>query len=160
MSIRNTHGFSPCYDYLKRIGWSGAITPTLESLGALLRTHNHNVPFENLDVQLGNPLTTSVEEAYDKIVNGNRGGWCYAQNGLFGWALSQIGIDVRRIAASVMRADNGHTSNANHLALLVSFPSDDTRWLVDVGFGGSLEWLFSLAAEHGNGYFSWPGNLV
>ena len=137
-------------DYLKRIGWSGAITPTLESLGALLHTHNHKVPFENLDVQLGNPLTTSVEEAYDKIVNGNHGGWCYAQNGLFGWALSQIGIDVRRVAASVMRADNGHTSNANHLALLVSLPSDDTRWLVDVGFGGSL--LRPIQLEAGKHY--------
>jgi N-hydroxyarylamine O-acetyltransferase len=91
-----------------------------------------------------------VEEAYDKIVNGNRGGWCYAQNGLFGWALSQIGIDVRRVAASVMRADNGHTSNANHLALLVSLPSDDTRWLVDVGFGGSL--LRPIQLEAGKHY--------
>lgn len=124
--------------YFKRIGWSGAVTPTLESLGALVHAHNHAVPFENLDVQFGNPLTTSVAEAYDKIVNGNRGGWCYAQNGLLGWALSQIGFDVQRVAASVMRADNRHTSYANHLALLVSLPDDGARWLVDVGFGGSL----------------------
>ena len=36
-------------DYLERIGWSGAIAPTVDTLGALLRAHNHNVPFENLD---------------------------------------------------------------------------------------------------------------
>ncbi len=125
-------------DYLERIGWSGVTAPTLDTLGALLRAHNHNVPFENLDVQLGKSLTTEVEEAYDKIVNGGRGGWCYEQNGLFGWALSQIGFDVRRIAASVMRAHRGPTSHANHLTLLVSLPDDDTRWLVDAGFGGSL----------------------
>jgi len=136
-------------DYFKRIDWSGVIAPTLESLGTLLRDHNHKVPFENLDVQLGNPLTTSVEEAYDKIVNGNRGGWCYEQNGLFGWVLSQIGFDVRRVAASVMRAHNGHTSHASHLMLLVSLPHDDTRWLVDVGFGGSLLRPIPLeAGEH------------
>jgi N-hydroxyarylamine O-acetyltransferase len=103
-----------------------------------MRAHNHNVPFENLDVQLGRALTTKVEDAYDKIVTAGRGGWCYEQNGLFGWALSQIGFDVRRIAASVMRAQRGHSSDANHLTLLVNVPNDDRRWLADVGFGGSL----------------------
>ena len=125
-------------DYFERIGWFGATTPTLDTLGALLRAHNHNIPFENLDVQLGTSLTTEVEHAYDKIVVRCRGGWCYEQNGLFGWVLSQIGFDVRRIAASVMRTDSGPTSHANHLTLLVSLPNDNTRWLVDVGFGGSL----------------------
>jgi len=125
-------------DYFERIGWSGAAAPTLETLGALLRAHNHNIPFENLDVQLGKTLTTRIEDAYDKIVNRGRGGWCYEQNGLFGWALSQIGFDVRRIAASVMRAHRGPVSHANHLTLLVSFPDSSGRWLVDAGFGGSL----------------------
>lgn len=125
-------------DYFARIAWSGPTAPSLDTLGALLRAHNHTVPFENLDVQLGNSLTTDVEDAYYKIVNGGRGGWCYEQNGLFGWALSQIGFDVQRIAASVMRAHRGPTSHANHLTLLVSLPHDDGRWLVDVGFGGSM----------------------
>ncbi len=125
-------------DYLERIGWSGTTTPTLDTLDALLRAHNHTVPFENLDVQLGKTLTTGVEDAYDKIVKARRGGWCYEQNGLFGWALSQIGFDVQRIAASVMRASRGPAAHANHLTLLVSLPDDEARWLVDVGFGGSL----------------------
>lgn len=125
-------------DYFERIGWSGAAAPTLDSLDALLRAHNHNVPFENLDVQLGNTLTTRDEDAYDKIVNAGRGGCCYEQNGLFGWALSQIGFDVQRIAASVMRASRGAVSRASHPALLVSLPHADARWLVDVGFDGIL----------------------
>ena len=125
-------------DYLERIGWSGAIAPTVDTLGALLRAHNHNVPFENLDVQLGCSMTTSVEDAYDKIVNRNRGGWCYEQNGLFGWALSQIGFDVRRIAASVMRSHGGPAAHADHLTLVASLPQGNARWLVDAGFGGSL----------------------
>lgn len=125
-------------DYFERIGWSGVAAPTVDTLGALLRAHNHNVPFENLDVQLGKTLTTKVENAYEKIVAGRRGGWCYEQNGLFGWALSEIGFDVRRISASVMRAHRGPASHANHLTLLVSLPDDETRWLVDAGFGGSL----------------------
>ena len=125
-------------DYFERIGWSGPASPTRETLGPLVRAHNHTIPFENLDVQLRNTLTTEVEEAYDKIVNRGRGGWCYEQNGLFGWALAEIGFDVQRVAASVMRSESGPRSHANHLTLLVSVPDDDTRWLVDVGFGGSL----------------------
>ena len=125
-------------NYLRRIGWSGSTAPAADTLGELLRAHNHAVPFENLDVQLGNTLTTSVEEAYAKIVDGRRGGWCYEQNGLFGWVLAELGYDVQRIAASVMRAHRGPESHANHLALLVRVPDDDARWLVDVGFGGSL----------------------
>ena len=52
------------------------------------------VPFENIDIQLGRSLTISVEDAFEKIVERGRGGWCYEQNGLFGWALSEIGFDV------------------------------------------------------------------
>ncbi len=136
--------------YFERIGWSGAVTPTLDTLSDLIRAHNHTVPFENLDVQLGKTLTTRVEDAYDKIVNAGRGGWCYEQNGLFGWALSQIGFDVQRIAASVMRAPRGPTSHANHLTLLVSSPCEDAQWLADVGFGGSL--LHPIRLEEGTHY--------
>ncbi len=125
-------------DYLDRIGWTGATEPGIDMLGALLCTHNHVVPFENLDVQLGNSLTTSVEDAYDKIVVRRRGGWCYEQNGLFGWALSEMGFEVRRVAATVMRAHRDANSHANHLTLVVSLPGNASRWLVDVGFGGSL----------------------
>lgn len=125
-------------DYLQRIGWTGRTKPTLETLGRLMRAHNHNIPFENIDVQLGAPLTTSVEAAYDKIVNRRRGGWCYEQNGVLGWALSQLGFDVQRVSAAVMRAAVGANSNANHLTLVVTLPGDDTRWLVDAGFGGSM----------------------
>ena len=124
--------------YLQRIGWSGSTRPTLQTLGEWLRAHNHTIPFENLDVQLGNPLTTSIEEAFEKIVNQKRGGWCYEQNGVLGWALSQVGFDVRRVAASVMRQDRGTLSSANHLTLIATQPDDQSRWLVDAGFGGSL----------------------
>jgi N-hydroxyarylamine O-acetyltransferase len=125
-------------DYLDRIRWHGPVTPTLDTLGGILRAQSYGVVFENLDVQLGRPLTTSIRSAYDKIVDRRRGGWCYEQNGLLGWALESMGFDVTRIAAAVMRAERGEVSTANHLALLVSLPGDTRAWLVDVGFGGSL----------------------
>jgi N-hydroxyarylamine O-acetyltransferase len=124
--------------YLERISFGDKPAPTLEVLDRLLSCHVYAIPFENLDVQLGRRLTTSPAEAYDKIVNRSRGGWCYEQNGLFGWALAEIGFETTRVAAAVMRADRGEIAEANHLCLLVN-PSDaDQTFLVDVGFGGSL----------------------
>ena len=129
----------PLDAYFERIRYDGDVKPTLETLRALQRQHVLNVPFENLDVQLGRPLTTDPEAALDKIVFRGRGGWCYEQNGLFGWILSKLGFSVTRVAAAVMRLDRGPVSSANHLCLIVGIPERaDRRYLADVGFGGSL----------------------
>ena len=133
--------------YLSRVGYSAETRPDIETLRGLLRAHVCSVPFENLDVQLGRPLTTAVEHAYDKIVGRRRGGWCYEQNGLFGWALSEIGFEVTRVAAAVMRDDLGDAAYANHLALLVRDPQGTGTFLADVGFGGGLFEPLPLA-EH------------
>ena len=124
--------------YFDRISYRGRAAPTVVTLCGLLRAHICAIPFENLDVQLGRPLTTAPEDAYAKIVGRRRGGWCYEQNGLFGWALSETGFDVTRIAAAVMRHERGESANANHLCLLVRCADSPQTWLVDVGFGGSM----------------------
>lgn len=125
--------------YLERIGFDGNAIPSAESLSALLRCHILSVPFENLDVQLGIPVTTAIQPAFDKIVRRGRGGWCYEQNGLFGWALTEIGFDVTRVAAAVRRDERDINALANHLCLLVRIPDDPrTVYLADVGFGGSM----------------------
>ena len=124
--------------YLQHIGFSGTARADLPTLSALLKAHVCTVPFENLDVQLGRALTTAPQDAYEKIVGRGRGGWCYEQNGLFGWALSEIGFGVTRLAAAVMRQERGEVSTANHLCLRVNAPGDSADYLADVGFGGSL----------------------
>ncbi|MEM7502529.1 MAG: arylamine N-acetyltransferase [Pseudomonadota bacterium] len=123
--------------YLDRIGFSGNASPTVASLTELMRAHTLGVPFENLDVQLGRALTTSVDTAYSKIVETGRGGWCYEQNGLFGWALTQIGFAVTRLSAAVRLEERGDIALNNHLTLLVQCDDGATDYLVDVGFGGS-----------------------
>ena len=124
--------------YLDRIEYGGTIEPNFATLAALQEAHVCSVPFENLDVQLGRPLTIHIEDAYEKIVVKSRGGWCYEQNGLFGWALSELGFGVTRIAASVMRDQRGEASTASHLCLLVRSSDSKIKFLVDVGFGGSM----------------------
>jgi len=125
--------------YLHRVGFGGSVQPSPDTLATLLRCHVLGVPFENLDVQLGIPVTNDTEAAFDKIVGRRRGGWCYEQNGLFGWALSEIGFDITRVAAAVRREERGDAALANHLCLLVRLPDDsETVYLADVGFGGSM----------------------
>ena len=135
--------------YLDRIRYRGDLRPDHAALVALQQAHICAVPFENLDVQLGRPVTLSAEDAYEKIVVTNRGGWCYEQNGLFGWALAEMGFDVTRVAAAVMRQERGDASLANHLCLLVRTPGSTAQYLVDVGFGGSMIKPIELVeAEH------------
>lgn len=124
--------------YFARIRYRGSSAPTITTLKDVVRAHVLNVPFENLDVQLGQPLTIAPEAAYEKIVDRNRGGWCYEQNGLLGWALSKIGFEVVRVAAAVRRSERGDVANANHLCLLVRPQEGGQTWLADVGFGGSM----------------------
>lgn len=125
-------------DYLARIGVESRPNPNYDTLALLQLSHICSVPFENIDVQLGHRLSTDVAEAYEKIVVRKRGGWCYEQNGLFGWALQELGFHVMRMAAGVMRDERGPEVDGNHLCLLVKFAETGQEYLVDVGFGGSM----------------------
>ena len=117
------------------IGLDGSVRPDSRRLKAIHRAHQYAIPFENLDVQLGRPVVLDLEANYNKIVCQRRGGWCYEMNGVMGWALKQIGFEVMRMSAGVMRVRAGDAGLGNHLCLLVYL---DERYLVDVGFGGSL----------------------
>jgi N-hydroxyarylamine O-acetyltransferase len=128
--------------YLERIGHAGPVAPTQGTLAAIMRAHVASIPFENLDVQLGRPIDGDVAEIFAKLVDRRRGGWCYEQNGLLGWALETIGFRVTRVAGGVMRVASGDAALGNHLALVVTL---DQPWLVDAGFGGSLAEPIALA---------------
>ena len=62
--------------YLARIGWSGPLAPTLDTLTRLLRAHMAAVPWENLDVLLGRGVKLDLDSICNKIVTGGRGGYC------------------------------------------------------------------------------------
>jgi len=119
--------------YLARIGLDHRPPATLVGLTALHRAHLTAISYENIDVQLGRPLTIERLPIYDKIVTRRRGGWCYEMNGLFGWALGELGFDVTRATGAVMRAKAGDAKAGNHLVLKVVLP--EGLWLADVGFG-------------------------
>lgn len=151
-------------EYLERIGYQGLPKVDLPTLRELHRLHVEAISFEALDVQLGLVPSMELPAIFEKLVRGRRGGWCYEMNGLFGWALEEIGFDVTRLSGGVMRHIGGDERMGTHLALLVE--ADGSRWLADVGFGSSLAEPIPLAsaihehlpftvglAETGDGYW-------
>jgi len=122
------------HKYLARIGYTIPITPNRQSLFELHRAHMLHIPFENLDIHLGNPIVLEVPMLFDKIVNRNRGGFCYELNGLFAWLLSELGFRVTLLAARVYE-DGEPGQPFDHLTLLVQLKEN---WLADVGFGDSF----------------------
>lgn len=118
--------------YLDRIGLDAPVWATREGLEQAMTAHLGAIPFENLDVFLGRDSADGIEAIHAKLVTRRRGGWCYEQNGLLGWALAQMGFEVMPVAARVNKAEG---DPGGHLALLVRVGGQDL--LVDVGFGGS-----------------------
>ena len=68
--------------YLDRIGFTGEPAVDAETLRRVHHLHLLAIPYENLSVQLGTPVSLDVRETFDKIVRRGRGGWCYEMNGL------------------------------------------------------------------------------
>ncbi|MCV7090422.1 arylamine N-acetyltransferase family protein [Mycobacterium interjectum] len=125
--------------YFDRIGFRGAAEPNLDVLQALVTAHTRTIPFENLDPLTGVPVDDLSPEALtDKLVHRGRGGYCYEQNGLMGYALCEIGFRVRRLAGRVvwMLPPDAPLPAQTHTVLAVTFPGSRGPYLVDVGFGG------------------------
>jgi N-hydroxyarylamine O-acetyltransferase len=130
--------------YLDRIAYDGPQRRDAATLAALHRAHLRTIPYENLDVQLGRPVTTAIPAIYDKIVTRGRGGWCYEMNGLFGWALGEFGFNVTRCAGAVLRESRGDEAIGNHLVLKVAL--EEGIYLADVGFGdGPIDPIFVVS---------------
>lgn len=130
--------------YLTRVGYTGATTPTLPTLRALHRAHLLTIPYENLDIHFGLPLTLDPAAAFNKLVDDRRGGWCFEMNGLFGRVLETLGFEVRYLSGAVGRAARGWRAQGNHLVLLVAL---ERPWIADVGFGDGF--LTPLPLEAG-----------
>lgn len=126
--------------YLARIGIdpSTVDSPNLETLERIQRAHVTAVPFENLSI-VGDPygdregagVVLSMTHLYEKIVERERGGYCFELNGLLHWLLAELGYDVERVAARVM-SDDSVTPPANHHTNVVRL---DRRYVVDAGMG-------------------------
>ena len=121
--------------YLARIGFPGSADPNPETLCALHLAHLHTVPFENLDIFLGNEIVCDEDRFLQKIIYLRRGGFCYELNAAFAMLLRGLGFSVTLLSARVSREDGSASPEFDHLALRVDLQEP---WLADVGFGDSF----------------------
>src|SRR5262249_15051302 len=80
--------------YFDRIGYSGARTPTLDTLRAVVLRHTEAIPFENLDPLLRRPVRLDAASLQRKLVRDGRGGYCFEHNLLLRHALEGLGFAV------------------------------------------------------------------
>jgi N-hydroxyarylamine O-acetyltransferase len=118
--------------YAERVGYRGNRTPTADSLEGIVLAHALRVPFENLDIHLGNPIELELARIFDKIVRRRRGGYCFEQNTLLLEMLHAVGFSARPVAARVLWGPPAERPRS-HMALLVDVGG--RTFLADVGFG-------------------------
>lgn len=134
-------------DYLVRIGHDGAGGADLATLSALHRCHAAAIPFENLDVLCGRPVSLDPGEIQAKLVGRRRGGYCFEQNALFARVLRAFGFHVSGLAARVRWGVPAEVETPRtHMLLRVDL--DEGPMIADVGFGGlTLTEPLRLAAD-------------
>jgi N-hydroxyarylamine O-acetyltransferase len=118
--------------YIRRIGYAGPREPSLATLSGLHEAHEAAIPFENLDILLGQPIRLGLEALQAKLVRSKRGGYCFEHNTLFQAVLEGMGFRVTALAARVR--GSGVLRPRTHMLLAVEL--DGRRYLADVGFGG------------------------
>ena len=109
------------------------VRPDLAWLKLLQRQHLLDVPFENLDIHWKRPILLDTGAFYRKIVEGNRGGFCYELNGLFNELLREIGFETRLLSARVGGRQGNFSPEYDHAAILVII--GEMQYIADVGFG-------------------------
>lgn len=116
--------------YLQRIDYKGVLTVTELVLSSLQWAHLTHIPYENLNILAGIPLSLKPNDLFDKIVTNHRGGYCFELQGLFKELLETIGFFVIQYAARFL--DQPETIQMRrHRVLVVTI--DGIRYLTDVG---------------------------
>ncbi len=120
--------------WLTRIGYSGPLTPTLETLNRLIFAHSHSIAYETLDIMLGHPPKLDVPALQHKMIANRRGGYCFEQNMLFRAGLRSLGYNITSLQGRVARGLAIDAPRpAIHMLLKIELP--EGSYLADVGFG-------------------------
>lgn len=120
--------------YFKRVRYEGTPTCSLDTLRQLHSLHTQAIAFENLNPLLGIPVKLDVESLQQKIIQDQRGGYCFEQNILFRNVLESIGFSVTGLAARVLWNQPEETiTRRSHMLLLIHYEGE--RYIADVGFG-------------------------
>jgi N-hydroxyarylamine O-acetyltransferase len=121
--------------YFTRVGFTGARSPTLDTLRDLHLAHAQTIPFENLNPLLGWRVALDLPSVEEKLVRSGRGGYCFEHNALLAAALRELGFKVTGLAARVLwNAPEDAVRPRSHMLLKIDLDSES--YIADVGFGG------------------------
>lgn len=109
------------------------ITPDRETLFRLQRAFLQAVPYENLDILAGRPLSLAEDALYDKLVTRRRGGYCFEINGFFAVLLRSMGYTVTEYLARYLRGETAIPMR-RHRVLRVT-ADNGSEWIMDAGIG-------------------------
>ena len=136
-------------NYLSRIGlsslssWRATTTthPSRTTLAKIMEAQSRTIAFENFDIVCGKTISMADVDVERKLVDEQRGGYCFEHNTLLKMALEEMGYTVRPWLCRVRwgKPDDsvtGPNTGFTHLALKVE-TDDGFSYLADVGFGGS-----------------------
>src|SRR5438067_5624238 len=121
--------------YLSRIGFHDPLAADRATLSALIQHHAAAIPFENIEVLAGRVPALDLASLQRKMVQGQRGGYCFEQNALFLAVLQATGFDAAGLEARVRAGvPVGTITGRTHMTIRVSLLGE--QYLADVGFGG------------------------
>ena len=114
-------------------------------LDHLIRTHQMQVVFENLDSwHFKKQGGLGTAELYNKIIERKRGGYCFELNALYHALLLKLGYDAAPCMCRILEGEAPERSQISHRGELVRL--DGQLLYTDVGFGGPQP-PFSVAIQ-------------
>lgn len=140
--------------YFARTGYTGPRDATLATLNGIVAAHAQTIPFENLDVLLGRPISLDPDAVFQKLIHDHRGGYCFEQNSLLLRVLEALGFSVTSLSARVRwQRPRDLTPPRTHLFIRVEL--DGASWLADVGVG-SLSLTCAIPLDESGREFTTP----
>jgi N-hydroxyarylamine O-acetyltransferase len=130
------------HDYLRRIGYSGPVDASVETLRRLHALHRETFLFENLSIQAGGGISVALGDIERKFIDQKRGGYCFEHNTLFAAVLRECGCETTTLLGRVRRGPP-EAWRRTHMVLRVTAHEEREAsaerggnvWLADVGFG-------------------------
>lgn len=96
--------------------------------------HVTNIAYENFDILIDKPIDLDNDALFEKMINNNRGGYCFEINSLFNWLLSELGFKTTNYMARYLRGES-ETPMRRHRVIIVESESLDGKYMCDAGIG-------------------------
>lgn len=107
-----------------------------EDLDRIICAHQMRIPFENIDIyDRGLCPSLAIGDLFEKIIVGNRGGYCFEINALFDALLRDAGVATTSCVGRSTE-ECGYVYPIVHRGVIACV--EGVRYLAEVGFGGPV----------------------